>query len=76
MARDLNSESILVTGSGGVLGTALLQSLRRRGIEKVIAPSRADCDLVNEADVRRAFATARPTLVIHLAAGSQASRAI
>ncbi len=67
MARDLGSDTILVTGAGGVLGTALLQTLRRRGLEKVVAPSRTECDLVNEADVRRFFAAVRPTLVIHLA---------
>lgn len=67
MTHDLKSETILVTGSGGVLGTALLHSLRQRGIEKVFAPGRADCDLLNESDVRRFFAAARPTLVIHLA---------
>jgi GDP-L-fucose synthase len=67
VTRDLSSDRILVTGARGVLGTALLQSLRRRGIDKVVAPSRTECDLLNEADVRRTFAEARPTLVIHLA---------
>jgi GDP-L-fucose synthase len=67
VTRDLRSETILVTGSGGVLGTAVLSGLRRRGADRVAAPSRAECDLLNEAEVRAAFASLRPTLVIHLA---------
>jgi GDP-L-fucose synthase len=67
VTRDLGLDKILVTGSGGVLGTAVLRSLRRRGIDKVAAPSRTDCDLLDEADVRRTFAEVQPTLVIHLA---------
>lgn len=67
MSRDLKSETILVTGARGVLGTALLHSLRQRGIEKVFAPSRDQCDLLNDADVRRTFEDVRPTLVMHLA---------
>ncbi len=67
IARDLASEKILVTGARGVLGTALLAALEGRGIGNVAAPSRTECDLLNEAEVRRAFAAFKPTLVIHLA---------
>lgn len=67
MTLDLKSQTILVTGAHGLLGTALRESLRRRGITHVAAPSRAECDLMNDADVRRFWADARPTLVFHLA---------
>jgi GDP-L-fucose synthase len=67
VTRDLRSETIFVTGSGGVLGTAVLSGLRQRGADKVFAPSRTECDLLNEAEVRATFAKLRPTLVIHLA---------
>ncbi len=67
MTYALAAQTVLVTGSRGVLGTAVLKSLQQRGIAKVVAPSRSDCDLLNEADVRRYWADARPTLVIHLA---------
>ncbi len=67
MTRDLRSETILVTGARGVLGTALLEALKQRGIDNVAAPSRSDFDLMNESEVRRTFAAIRPTLVFHLA---------
>jgi len=67
VAHDLRQETVLVTGSHGVLGTALLKCLALRGIEKVAAPGRADCDLQKEADVRRLWSDVRPSLVFHLA---------
>jgi GDP-L-fucose synthase len=63
----LRSETILVTGARGVLGTALLEALKQHGVTDVAAPSRSDCDLMNEAEVRRSFAAIRPTLVFNLA---------
>jgi GDP-L-fucose synthase len=64
---DLSTETILVTGSGGVLGTALHHALAKRGLTKVATPTRTECDLLNEADVRRYWAEVQPSLVFHLA---------
>jgi GDP-L-fucose synthase len=44
------------------------ERLRARGVAELFVPRRRDYDLTREADVQRAFADARPTVVIHLAA--------
>jgi GDP-L-fucose synthase len=58
---------MLITGGGGFLGSHLVERVRREGIEPFVA-RRRDYDLTNPADVERLFETARPELVIHLAA--------
>src|SRR6185436_14217470 len=57
----------LVTGGRGFLGRALLAQLEDTGA-KTVAPSRAEYDLLREADVARLFADHRPEVVFHLAA--------
>jgi GDP-L-fucose synthase len=58
---------VLITGGGGFLGSHLVDRVRRDGIEPFVA-RRRDYDLTRAEDVARLFATARPELVIHLAA--------
>ena len=58
---------VLVTGSGGVLGAAVLKQLKQNGFHNVIAPRRSELDLL---DVNRTFdfiGSHRPDAVIHLA---------
>ena len=57
----------LVTGGGGFLGRAVLEQLQEAGA-KVVAPGRAEYDLLRETDVARLFAEHRPEVVFHLAA--------
>ena len=57
----------LVTGGRGFLGRVLLAQLEDAGA-KTVAPSRAEYDLLREADVARMFADHRPEVVFHLAA--------
>src|SRR5579862_6139154 len=57
----------LVTGGGGFLGSHLVERLRARGDEVVVA-RRADYDLTRWNDTERLFAEAEPELVFHLAA--------
>jgi GDP-L-fucose synthase len=64
---DLRNERILVTGSGGVLGTAVLKALRERSVNSILAPRRADCNFLDAAAVQRVWDDFRPSLVIHLA---------
>ena len=58
---------IVVTGGGGFLGSRLVERLRDRGEEPVVA-RRADYDLTRWDDAERLFRDARPELVFHLAA--------
>jgi GDP-L-fucose synthase len=58
---------IVVTGGGGFLGSHLVERLRDRGEEPVVA-RRADYDLTRWDDAERLFRDARPELVFHLAA--------
>lgn len=66
--RDLSGKRLVVTGGAGFLGRHLVAALRRRGCDHITVPRRADCDLTVDANVARLFATARPEIVIHLAA--------
>jgi GDP-L-fucose synthase len=63
----LRDARILVTGGGGVLGSALLRVLKQAGAQTVLAPTRVDCDLLDKGAVNTLFAEASPTLVFHLA---------
>jgi GDP-L-fucose synthase len=58
---------VLITGGGGFLGSHLVDRLHSEGIDPFV-PRRRDYDLTRVEDVERLFATARPELVIHLAA--------
>jgi len=67
---DLSTKRIVVTGGAGFLGQAVCRVLRGRGVpeDRIVVPRRRDFDLTVEADVERLYATARPQVVIHLAA--------
>jgi GDP-L-fucose synthase len=58
---------VLVTGSTGFVGRNLLPPLRATGAT-IVAPTRQDYDLSEQAAVRRMLAEARPDIVLHLAA--------
>jgi GDP-L-fucose synthase len=60
----------VVTGGAGFLGRAVMRVLRERGVpeDRIVVPRRRDYDLTIEADVERLYDTARPDVVIHLAA--------
>lgn len=67
---DLSTKRIVVTGGAGFLGRAVCRVLAGRGVpaERIVVPRRRDYDLTLEADVARLYETARPDVVIHLAA--------
>jgi len=67
---DLSERRVCVTGGAGFLGRVVCEKMRRRGLGKkrLVVPRRADYDLTTESGVRRLYETARPDVVIHLAA--------
>ena len=58
---------VLITGSAGQLGTDLVASAKRSGLE-VVATSHADLDITDRDQVARKFAQDAPAVVIHAAA--------
>ena len=62
------TERVLVTGSGGVLGAALVQLLRSGTVAALFTLRRADCDLLDEDSVFAVWRSFQPTVVFHLAA--------
>lgn len=61
------AERVLVTGGHGFLGQHAVSALREAGHE-VLAPRRAEYDLLAQADVGRMLRDLRPATVVHLAA--------
>jgi GDP-L-fucose synthase len=59
---------LVVTGGGGFLGSYVLEFLKARGCANPFVPRSRDYDLRRESDIVRLFETARPHVVIHLAA--------
>ena len=59
---------VMVTGGGGFLGSRLVAELQARGCTNIFVPAHSEYDLVKAADVERAYAEAKPDMVIHLAA--------
>jgi GDP-L-fucose synthase len=59
---------IVVTGSGGMLGSAILRIFGSSTQHEVIGLTRGDVDLTNKGDVEATFRDLSPELVIHTAA--------
>jgi GDP-L-fucose synthase len=59
---------VLVPGGAGFLGTALVATLRARGCRDITIPRSREYDLRESDAVVRLYETARPQVVIHLAA--------
>lgn len=59
---------ILVTGVTGMVGSALVKLLRNRSFVNVLAPSRAEMDMLSAESVDRWFAANRPDYVFMIGA--------
>jgi GDP-L-fucose synthase len=66
--KSWESHSIVVTGGNGFLGRVVVDKLKSRGYNNIVIPRSREYDLRKEADIRRLFDMAKPTIVIHLAA--------
>jgi GDP-L-fucose synthase len=62
------SDKIIVTGAGGLVGSALVDHLRAEGYQNVIPLQRADCDLLDTPATFAFFEGRRPDHVFHAAA--------
>lgn len=60
--------SVMVTGGGGFLGTAVVRLLQERGATDIFVPRSRDYDLRTPGDIARALEDGQPDVVIHLAA--------
>ena len=67
-ALDLATTRICVTGGAGFLGTHLIRRLKEHGAREIFVPQYPEYDLVREADIIRLIDTAKPDIIIHLAA--------
>lgn len=65
---DWTTTRTLITGGSGFLGRHVVNELRERGCQQIIAPEHGAYDLVDGDAVRRMLSDVRPNLVIHLAA--------
>ncbi|MEK6833308.1 MAG: GDP-L-fucose synthase [Nanoarchaeota archaeon] len=64
---DINGK-ILVTGSDGMVGTALINKLKERGYHNLLLPAFKELDLRNQKDVENFFEKNRPEYIFHIAA--------
>ena len=67
-ALDLATKRICVTGGAGFLGTHIIRRLKEHGAREIFVPQYPEYDLVREADIIRMIDTAKPDIIIHLAA--------
>jgi GDP-L-fucose synthase len=58
---------IVVTGSGGLVGHAVVTLLRDAGFVSILSPRRAELDLLDASATTEYFAAHRPEYVVHLA---------
>ncbi len=62
------NKTILVTGAQGLVGTALIEELKREGYTQIVSCTREACDLRNFEAVKSFFSSVQPHTVFHAAA--------
>ena len=61
-------DKIYVAGHRGLVGSAIVRNLEKKGYRNVIGRTHKELDLINQADVRHFFETERPDVVVLAAA--------
>ncbi len=62
------SSKIYVSGHNGLVGTALVNELKRQGYENIVTRTHTQLDLLDQAATNKFFAEENPEYVFHLAA--------
>jgi GDP-L-fucose synthase len=62
------SSKIYIAGHRGLVGSAIVRNLRRRGFDNLVLRTRSELDLTRQADVENFFATEKPEYVFLAAA--------
>ena len=68
MSTFWKKQRVCVTGGGGFLGSYVVDRLREVGCEHVVVPRKAEYDLTEAGAITRLYDSAKPDVVIHLAA--------
>ncbi len=63
-----NQKSILILGAGGMVGSALVREAEKRGYREILAPRRAELDLLNQQETQDYLASKKPSTVLVAAA--------
>jgi len=63
-----NDKKVVVTGGVGFLGNFVIRKLKDRGVKNIFIPTIEEYDLVQPEAIDRLFNTAKPDVIIHLAA--------
>ncbi len=65
---DDKTAKIYIAGSGGMVGSAIVEELKRKGYKNLLTRGSADLDLINQHDVKKFFNDTKPDIVINAAA--------
>ena len=61
-------DNVVVFGSMGMAGSAIIRALKRKGYSKILKPSRKELNLLDYSAVRDWFKLAKPDVVVIAAA--------
>jgi GDP-L-fucose synthase len=62
------NSKIFIAGAGGMVGSALVRELKRKGFDNLLTPNRKELNLLSQSDVLKYFNSHRPDYVIDAAA--------